>query len=220
MDVDRILDLLDQYLPRSLVAVLAFGFNTLTALVPDDHSTLQSWLPLVISLCAIYWTISSALRTASFAFRSIVFLLKYGAVFAIASTLWTFVQDPPMCRQPSAASLVTRRHVHHARAHTRLASLAHGRTSRNKDNGAQSTRCIRSTRQTSTRGDRWSKGSWRLSSTPSHDSLKSAQCLACSESLPTRKTAERSGEKKLKARAHDRVLASTGSFKTRLKLYP
>ncbi|KAH7108108.1 hypothetical protein BKA62DRAFT_681067 [Auriculariales sp. MPI-PUGE-AT-0066] len=77
--MDQLLDIAEQHLPRPFFALL---------------NTLQAWLPLVLTICTIYWIITSVIRTASWAVSTMVFFIKYGTLFAIVASLWQFVQDP------------------------------------------------------------------------------------------------------------------------------
>ncbi|KZV82136.1 hypothetical protein EXIGLDRAFT_755155 [Exidia glandulosa HHB12029] len=96
MDLDAVIDTLSAYLPAPLVNLLAFGLSSLLALLPDTaHLTdTQSWLPLAVSLLAIYFTLASVYRTVSFGFRAAVFFVKYGALLGVAGALYSYIANP------------------------------------------------------------------------------------------------------------------------------
>lgn len=96
MDVDAIIDVLSAYFPQTVINVFAFALTSLLALVPDSTHLRdpQSWVPLALSLLAIYFTIASVYRTVSFGFRAAVFFVKYGALLGVAAALYGYISDP------------------------------------------------------------------------------------------------------------------------------
>lgn len=91
-DLDSALDTLSSYLPQPVVNVLWFIFDTLWSLVPASSQwNTQNALPLLFSLFAIYFTLASIYRTASFAFRAFFFFVKWGALIAAVAFVLSWV---------------------------------------------------------------------------------------------------------------------------------